>query len=418
MTSQIRESKHLDGPENHGNGSRANPDPDFDVAEAFDEFLEAFNEFKATNDERLEQLEKRGAADTLTRDKLSRLDNALTHYDQMILKAARPPLGGHGEDTEARAAMNAYVRKGRTDGYEGLESKGMSVGSEADGGYLVPDETETTLLTALRDESPIRSLASTLTISTSLYKRPFVVSGAGSGWVAETAARVETSAPQLAELGFPAMELYACPAATKQLLDDSVVDIENWLVAEMATSFGEQETRAFIQGDGLTMPKGILAYPQAPFAAAGFGQVGTLGTGTSGDFDPDAPADALLDLVHSLGAKYRRNGTFLMNRMTLSAVRRLKNADGDYLWQPRLGEGLETSLMGFRVEECEDMPDIAPGDAAIAFGDFRRAYLIVDRQGVQILRDPYSAKPYVLFYATKRVGGGITDFNGLRLLTF
>lgn len=168
MTNQIRESKHLEGPENHGNGSRANPDPDFDVAEAFDEFLEAFNEFKATNDERLEQLEKRGTADTLTRDKLSRLDNALTHYDQMILKAARPPLGGHGEDTEARAAMNAYVRKGRTDGYEGLESKGMSVGSEADGGYLVPDETETTLLTALRDESPIRSLASTLTISTSL----------------------------------------------------------------------------------------------------------------------------------------------------------------------------------------------------------------------------------------------------------
>ncbi|PWW00233.1 HK97 family phage major capsid protein [Hoeflea marina] len=415
MTHQIQEAGEARQPEA---AAGVAPAADFDIAEAFDEFGEAFREFRATNDARLAQLERRGSADALTEDKLRRLDTALADFDRLVVRAARPPLGGPGGDGEVRAAMNAYVRKGRTDGYEGLEGKGMSVGSEADGGYLVPDETETALTAALRDESPIRALASALTISTSLYKRPFVVSGAGSGWVAETAARVETSTPQLAELGFPAMELYACPAATKQLLDDSVVDIETWLVGEMATAFGEQETRAFIEGDGLTMPRGILAYPRVAHDAAGFGQVGTLATGTPGDFDPDAPADVLLDLVHSLGARYRRNGVFLMNRMTLSAVRRLKNADGDYLWQPRLGEGLETSLMGFRVEECEDMPDIAPGAPAIAFGDFRRAYLIVDRQGVQILRDPYSAKPYVLFYATKRVGGGITDFNALRLLTF
>lgn len=388
------------------------------LVDAYDELLSAFEEYKSVNDQRLDGIEARKPVDALTEDKLRRIDAFLNAQQSAMMKSARPPISGVRADDETRAAMDAYVRKGRTDGYENLESKGMSVGSEADGGYLVPDDTETAILSALKDESPMRALAATLTISSSLYKRPFVVAGAGAGWVAETAARPQTAAPQLAELGFPAMELYACPAATKQLLDDAVVDVEAWLSGEIGSSFAEQESRAFIVGDGLTMPRGILAYPQGPAASAGFGTVGTVASGAPGDFDPGAPADALVDLVHSMGAKYRRNGAFLMNRLTLSAVRKLKNAQGDYLWQARLGEGLETSLMGFKVEECEDMPDIAPGAPAIAFADFRRAYLIVDRQGVQILRDPYSSKPYVLFYATKRVGGGITDFNGLRLMTF
>lgn len=203
-----------------------------------------------------------------------------------------------------------------------------------------------------------------------------------------------------------------------QLLDDAVVDVESWISGEIHTAFGEQETAAFITSDGTAMPKGILAYPQLPAASTGFGAVGTVATGTEGAFDPDEPADALIDLVDTIGQKYRRNGTFIMNRVTLSAARRLKDANGDYLWQAKLGDRLETSPLGYPVAECEDMPDIAPGAAAITFGDFKRAYLIVNRQGVQIPRDPYSAKPFVLFYATKRVGGGIMDFDALWLLTF
>ena len=387
-----------------------------------DDVLAALESFKETNDRRLAELEARGSVDPLIEEKLQRIERHIQRQEQKALEQARPMLDGGtppNEDVlQVKSAMVAYIRKGKTDGYEALESKGMSVGSEADGGYLVPEQTEHSILKAMQDESPLRQLATTLTISSSGYKRPFAVSGAGAGWVAETGARSETTSPQLAEASYPAMELYASPAATKQLLDDAVVDVESWIIDEIRSAFSEQESDAFVNGDGIVKPKGILAYPRQPAATATFGSIGTVATGTAGDFDVDAPADALIDLVHSIGAKYRRNGTFLMNRSTMSRVRRLRDANGDYLWQTKLAAGLETTLLGFPVAECEDMPDIAAGAAAIAFGDFRRGYLIVDRQGVQILRDPYSTKPYVLFYATKRVGGGVQDFNALRLLTF
>jgi HK97 family phage major capsid protein len=387
-----------------------------------EEFFAALESFKETNDRRLAELEARGSVDPLVEEKLQRIERHIQQQEQKALDQARPTLEGgkpaRDELLQVKSAMVAYIRKGKTEDYEALESKGMSVGSEADGGYLVPDETENSILKAMRDESPLRQLASTLTISSSGYRRPFAVSGAGAGWVAETGARTETASPQLAEIAYPAMELYASPAATKQLLDDAAVDVEAWIVDEISTAFSEQESDAFINGDGVVKPRGILDYPRQPAATASFGQVGTVATGTAGDFDPDAPADALIDLVHSIGAKYRRNGSFLMNRTTMSRVRRLKDDNGDYLWQTKLAEGLATTLLGFPVAECEDMPDIAAGAPAIAFGDFKRGYLVVDRQGAQILRDPYSAKPYVLFYATKRVGGGVLDFNALRLLTF
>ena len=390
--------------------------------DATNQLLAALESFKDTNDRRLAELEARGATDPLIEEKLQRIERFIQQQERKAVDDARPQLEGprpyHDEALQVKSAMVAYVRKGKTDGYDELESKGMSVGSEADGGYLVPDETEHKILTAMQDESPLRRLASTMTISSSGYKRPFAVAGAGAGWVAETAARPQTASPQLAEASYPAMELYASPAATKQLLDDAVVDVESWIVDEIRTAFSEQESDAFINGDGTVKPRGILDYPRQPAGSAGVGTIGTVATGTAGDFDADAPADALIDLVHAIGAKYRRNGTFMMNRATMSRVRRIKDDNGDYLWQTRLAAGLETMLLGFPVAECEDMPDIAAGAAAIAFGDFRRGYLIVDRQGLQILRDPYSAKPYVLFYATKRVGGGVLDFNALRLLTF
>lgn len=390
-----------------------------DIRLAFDEFMETFDEFKKTNDEKIDALQKRDDADVLIEEKIRRIEKSLQEQEDRMLRAQRVPIGNaESDEREAKAALDAYVRKGRTDGYTELQQKGMSVGSEADGGYLVPEATETEILQAMKSDSPIRSLASNITISTAVYKRPFALSGVGAGWVAETDPRPETTSSQLTELNYPTMELYACPAATKQLLDDSAVDIDNWLASEIYAAFAEQETRAFVTGDGTVSPKGFLAYPQQPASTASFGQIGYIATGIAGDFDPSEPADVLLDLVHTLGQKYRRNGTFLMNRTTLSRVRRLKTADGDYLWQPRLGETLETNLLGFPVAECDDMPDIAAGSASIAFGDFRRAYLIVDRQGVQILRDPYSSKPYVLFYATKRVGGGMSDFNALKLLKF
>ncbi|KAJ0343970.1 hypothetical protein COL154_014042, partial [Colletotrichum chrysophilum] len=292
----------------------------WDVRDAFEEFMANFEAFKDANDKRLAEIEAHGSSDPLIEEKLQRIERRLESQENWLLKSTRPVLeGGINSDRETKAAMEAYIRKGQTDGYTALQHKGMSVGSEADGGYVVPEQTEMRILEAMKAESPMRGLAATLTISTSLYKRPFAVSGAGAGWVAETGLRNETATPQLAELSYPAMELYACPAATKQLLDDSVVDVENWISDEIRTAFGEQEAAAFITGDGTTKPKGILAYPQQPAASASFSQVGTVATGADGAFDAAAPADALIELVHSIKAKYRRNGSFLMNRTTLSA---------------------------------------------------------------------------------------------------
>lgn len=392
-----------------------------EIAKAFDEFMTAFEIFKETNDSRLASLEAGQSNDVLVEEKLARIERTLDAHETHFRSLHRPALGpvsADGAAREQKAALDRYVRKGDVSLYAELEEKGMSVGSEADGGYLVPPETESGLLKALADESPIRAISGTLTISTSLYKRPFAVSGAAAGWVGETGERGMTSTPQLAELAYPAMELYASPAATSRLLDDAVVDLESWLKSEITEAFANQEGTAFVSGDGDNKPKGFLAYPTAPAASAAWGSVGTVASGANGDFAAEDSADCLLELVFSLRAKYRKNARFVMNRITQSAIRRLKNADGDYLWQPTMGDGLETRLLGFPIVECEDMSDISPGAKAVAFGDFARGYLVVDRKGVQVLRDPYSAKPYILFYATKRVGGGMADFNAIRLLDF
>jgi HK97 family phage major capsid protein len=208
------------------------------------------------------------------------------------------------------------------------------------------------------------------------------------------------------------------PAATQTLLDDAVVDIDQWIAEEVETAFAEQEGAAFINGDGVNQPKGFLDVDTVDDAAWEWGKLGTVKTGAAGAFPAANPADVLINLVYAVRSGYRQNGTFVMNRKALSAVRKLKDQAGQYLWSPPAAAGQPSTLLGFAVAEAEDMPDIAPGAAAIAFGDFRRGYLVVDRAGVRILRDPYSAKPYVLFYTTKRVGGGVQDFAAIKLLTF
>lgn len=208
------------------------------------------------------------------------------------------------------------------------------------------------------------------------------------------------------------------PAATQTLLDDGVADVDQWLADEVRDVFAAQETSAFMTGDGVNKPRGILSYNQVDNDAHTWGSIGTVNTGVDGDFDDAAPVDALLDLIYAPSTRYRAQASFVMNRRTVSAIRKFKDADGNYIWQPATKAGSPSTLLGYKLIEVEDMPDIASGATPIAFGDFRRGYLIVDRQGVRVLRDPYSAKPYVLFYTTKRVGGGVQDFNAVKLLKF
>ena len=387
-----------------------------DIPGMFSEFMTAFEEFKRTNEGRLKDLEKRGTTDTLSEQKLERLnatlDNAKSAMDRMSLERARPRLDGQrpAADDEYKDAFSAYVKRG--------EEKALSIGSNPDGGYLVPVETETEILTRLRTISPIRGIAGVRQVSTSLYKKPVALSGPAVGWVAETAARPQTASQTIDELSFPTAELYAMPAATSAFLDDAAVDVGQWIADEVNAAFAEQETTAFVSGDGINKPKGFLAEPQVAESAWTWDNLGYLATGVSGAFPASDESDVLIDLVYALKAGYRQNASWVMNRKTQAAIRKLKDADGNYLWQPAITPGGKATLMGFELVEAEDMPDIGAGTTPIAFGDFRRGYLIVDRQGVNVLRDPYSAKPYVLFYTTKRVGGGVQDFDAIKLLKF
>ena len=396
------------------------------VGAAFEDFMRAFEAFKETNDERLYQLERRSAADPLVEEKLARIDRALDEHrrvvDDLALKSARPAIGGGAPRSGAalahKSAFDAYVRKGELGALRDVEKKALSVGSDPDGGYLVPDETERTVNRALRDISPIRAIAGIRQVSGSVYKRPFSVAGPVTGWVAETAARTQTNAPTLDEISFPTTELYAMPAATSSLLDDAAVNIDEWLAEEVRIAFAQQEGTAFVTGNGTNKPKGFLSYDQVLNADWEWGKLGVIETGVDGGFPAADPSDILVDLVYAVKAGYRQNGSFVMNRKTQGAIRKFKDDGGNYLWQPPAQAGGHATLMTFPVIESEDMPDIATDATAVAFGDFNRGYLVVDRQGVRVLRDPYSAKPYVLFYTTKRVGGGVQDFEAIKLLKF
>uniref|UniRef100_UPI0035649292 phage major capsid protein n=1 Tax=Actibacterium sp. TaxID=1872125 RepID=UPI0035649292 len=240
----------------------------------------------------------------------------------------------------------------------------------------------------------------------------------GSGWSSETGAQTETTTPQIERVSIPLHELSAMPKASQRLLDDSAFDIEGWLAGRIADRFSRAEAGAFLNGDGVDKPTGILTHTQTPEASWAWGSLGYIATGTAGDFDAAAPADAVLDLVYALGAEYRANATFVMNSKTAGVVRKMKDADGRFLWSDGLSAGEPARLLGYPVLIAEDMPDIATDACAIAFGDFRAGYTVAERPDLRVLRDPFSAKPHVLFYATKRVGGDVSDFAAIKLLKF
>ena len=392
-----------------------------------DEVMRLFEELKASNDQRLDEIARR-SADVVTEDKVERINAALTRrLDELTLKSSRPALGAplareravqSTDALEHKAAFDAYMRSGESGGLRALEVKAMSIGSNPDGGYTVPLEIEQAIGRRLTAMSPIRAIAGQRTISANVYKKPFMTTGPAVGWVGETDARPQTNTPVLDQLSFPAMELYAQPAATPTLLDDSAVNIDEWLAGEVEQAFAVQEGTAFVSGDGSNKPKGFLSYTAVANAAWSWGNIGYVASGAAGAFAASNPSDSLVDLIYAVKAGYRQNAVFVMNRKTQAAVRKFKDSGGSYLWQPPAVAGGKASLMTFPVIEAEDMPDIGANSLSIGFGDFTRGYLVVDRAGVRVLRDPFSAKPYVLFYTTKRVGGGVQDFDAIKVMKF
>lgn len=395
-----------------------------DVADAFDDFMRAFESYKETNDRRLDEMEARVGSDVITTEKMDRIsrhmDEQKRKIDQLVSKTSRPVLGSKLAPVfgnEHKNAFGAYIRRGDETSLRQIEAKAMSSGSDPDGGYLVPEELDHEIGRRLAALSPIRAISSVRQVTGSVLKKPFAQDGMAVGWVGETDARPQTTNAQLAELQFPTMELYAMPAATSSLLEDSAIDIDSWITSEIEAAFAEQESSAFVTGDGINKPSGFLTASTVDDTSWSWGNLGYVATGTDGAFGAD-PSDRLIDTIYSLKSGYRQNAKFVMNRKTQATIRQFKDADGNYMWQPPAAPGQQALLHGFAVVEAEDMPDIASDSMSVAFGDFERGYLVVDRAGVSVLRDPYSAKPYVLFYTTKRVGGGVQNYEAIKLIKF
>jgi HK97 family phage major capsid protein len=381
----------------------------------------AFEAFKDSNDERLAAIEA-GRADVLLEEKVDRIDRALTEQktaiERLALAARRPALAPEvAALSEHKAAWSLYLRRGDDSNLSRLEAKALSAGSDPDGGYVAPPELDRMIEARLRNVSPMRQIATVRTTGATVFRKPISITAAGTGWVSETGARAQTATPTLSLLDFPTAELYANLAATQTLLDDAFVNIEEWIADETEDAFAGQERAAFVTGDGSDKPKGFLAYTAAADASHAWGDIGYIASGAAGAFAASDPVEKLIDLAYAPRAEFRQNGRFAMNRKTLAAVRKLKDANDSYIWQPA-DAGASSTVLGYPVTELEDMPDIGANSLSIAFGDFARFYLIVDRAGVRVLRDPYSAKPYVLFYVTKRVGGGVQNFDAVKLMKF
>jgi HK97 family phage major capsid protein len=335
--------------------------------------------------------------------------------DAQALAGARPALSG--AKAEASPFVERYLRKGLE---AGVELKAVSGATDAAGGYAVPQEIDAEIDKALTAISPIRAIANVVKVGTAGYRKLVTTGGTESGWVAETAARPETDTPLFNEIAPPFGELSANPAASQALLDDAAFDVEAWLASEIATEFARAEGAAFVSGNGTNKPKGFLAAPTSDEAdgVRAFGTLQYLETGVDGGFPASNPQDKLIDLVQALRSPYRQGAVFVMNSATAARIRKFKTSDGAFLWQPGLVAGQPDTLLGYPVVEAEDMPDVATDALAIAFGNFRAGYLIAERAETQILRDPFTNKPFVHFYATKRVGGQVMNSEAIKLLRF
>jgi len=336
-----------------------------------------------------------------------------------LLSARRPALDGvkGGETDPARVAfVERYIRQGHE---AGVELKSFSGASGAAGGYAVPREIDQMIDSTLKAISPIRSVANVVRTGTAGYRKLVTAGGIVSGWASETGARGETATPTFNEIAPPSGELYANPAASQAMLDDAQFDVEGWLANEIAREFAVAEGAAFVKGDGVNKPKGFLTYAATNEAdgVRAFGSLQYVASGTAGGFGASGP-DKLIDLIQSLRAPYRQGASFVMNSATLSAIRKMKTADGSFLWQPAMAAAQPATLLGYPVVEAEDMPDIAANSLSIAFGNFQAGYVIAERSETSILRDPFSNKPFVHFYAVKRIGGGVANSEAIKLMKF
>ena len=420
---------------------------------------QAFEEFKSANDAKLKEIEAKGAVDPVTEAKLAKIEADMTKLQEVadeavlaVKRQSRIVTDQNGEviDLDAKAfnwarfvgsqtkqeaeakgfnAANMAEYKKSFDRLVRLnfdhtrlseaERKTLSVGTDTDGGFFVHPDMTGRMVKKIFETSPVRAYASVQVISTDALEGYYDNNEVGFGWVSELASRPATTTPAVGAWRIPVHEMYAMPEASQKILDDAEVDMEAWLAEKIADKFVRSENSAFVSANGVGKPRGFLDYPNGSDLT---NSIARHKTGVAGAFAA-APngGDVLINALYDLKAEYRANATWFMNRSVTALVRKLKDSDGAYLWQPGIAAGQPATILGYPVASFEDMPSpvaTVAGTLGIAVGDLRQAYQVVDRMGVRMLRDPYSAKPKVQFYATKRTGGDLLNGEALKLVEF
>ncbi|MBQ8090998.1 MAG: phage major capsid protein [Pyramidobacter sp.] len=388
---------------------------------ALDALGTAVKQYKDENDARLAALEK-GKSTAEFDEKLARLEKEIERLEKaksdIETRLNRPGAAGtsgYSEGDEYRKAFNRWLRK--EDPVTVTPPSTVNVGTDGEGGYAVPENLNTAVYNLLREAVPMRSVCSAISIGGNNYSQLVGTHGATGGWVGETDARGATETPKLTKINAVMGEVYANPQATQTALDDICFDVEGWLAQEIAAEFAVMENTAFTSGNGTNKPKGLLAYDTAATkdGTRAFGTLQFIKSGAAATLG-DAPGDLFIDLITALKTGHLTGARFMMNRNTLAAVRKLKDGDENYLWQPGLQQGVPSLLLGYPVTVNDDFPDIGANALPIAFGNFANAYTIVDRIGIRMLRDPYTNKPMVGFYSTKRVGGMLKDSEAVKFI--
>jgi len=397
-----------------------------EIRDLIEDLGTSFETFKVENDKRLKEIEAKGHADPLLAEKVERINADIskiadmkTQLEALEAAAGRGAFGGgNSEVDQAKAAhtkaFESWFRKGVEGDLKDLQIQASaSTLDDTDGGFTVPEEMNKTIDRVAATVSAMRGLATVMNIGTDTYKKLVNQGGASSGWVGEKESRSETDSPSLVEIAINTKELYAMPAATQKLLDDSFIDIGAWLGNEVAIEFADEEGDAFINGDGVSEPKGLDAYTKVADASYAWGKMGYIAGGHASLLNN---ADKLIDLTTAVKSVYLNGSSWLFNRTTNGVIRKLKNGEGDYIWRPGLEAGAPNTLLGYPVVTDDNIENIGAGNYPAYFGNFKRGYLIVDRFGIRVLRNPYTNPPYVNFYTTKRVGGGIVMYEAIKTL--
>lgn len=426
------------------------------LADTIDAQGRAWEEFKKTNDEIVKaKADGKAVADLEAKlavigEDLDKLAEIKSQFEEIMTKLNRPGMGESNADLDAEvkqfnlqrrahaqagarvddvdsgvysAYKNAFwnlIRKGNIAALTADEQKAMQAGVDSDGGYLLPSPTVGMIAKKVYELSPIRQIANVMTISADALEGINDLDEASCGWVSETGTRSDSTTPTVGKYRIEAHEMYSMPKVTQKLLDDAAVDIESWLAAKVADKFARTEAAAFITGTGVGQPRGFADYTTAATAdsSRSWGTVEHVKTGANGAFHT-TQADPLFELIGAMKTAYLANARWVTRREVITAIRKFKTTTtSEYIWQPGLQAGQADKLLGYPIVIAQDMPALATGSNSMYFGDFKEAYTIVDRIGVRTLRDPFTAKPYVVFYSTKRVGGGLVNSEAIKAINF